>query len=459
MNKIILSLGIALSFVACLNETSADYALLKGEIENFSGEKVILEKADKTFIKIIPIAPNGAFLDTIKRAYGLYLLSVGKNRANIYLDQGSAIELTANAKEFNSSLKVSGKGAETTSYILFKSKKMAELKGERVAFYALKEVDFKNKVKAINRTLNNVIDTMQSVDSSYKTLEKRNLNYEYLNELARYAGGYHRNYAKDRGYRPSEGFLTELDEIDLNNDEDFYFSNAYKEIVNRHYTKKINALSKEGAVEYGLRGITVYATVPNQLIRNELIYKKAEYDLFQTVDFEEFYRIFMNASTDEENNAKITKIYNDLMRVNKGQSSPKFIDYEKHSGGTLSLSDLKGKYIYIDVWATWCGPCLAELPDLQRIEKEYHGKNITFLSISIDDAKDHDKWKDMVVDKKLGGIQIMADKSFNSQFVLDYNIRSIPRFIVIDPNGVIVSQNAPKPSNIELIELFNELGI
>ncbi|MDN3663856.1 TlpA family protein disulfide reductase [Algibacter miyuki] len=459
MKKTVFSFGLALSLIACSNNAPVDYALVTGKIDNLEAKEVTLVKSDQSFKKEITIESNGVFTDTIKAGSGLYELVVGKNRTNIYLDNGNVINLTADAKAFNSSLDISGKGAETTNYILYKNKKEAALKTKDRAVYKLEEPDFKVKFKEIENALNARLDTTQGITPAFKTLEKRNLNYEYLNELERYAGGYHRQWAQKKGYRPSEEFLAELEGVDLDNDVDFFFSSAYKEMVNRHYTKQINVLHREDSLEYGLRAITIYATVPNEIIRNELIFSKAEYDLYQTVDFEEFHKIFMSASTNEENNAKITKIYNDLMRVNKGQPSPKFIDYEKHSGGTLSLDELKGKYIYIDVWATWCGPCLAELPDLQRIEKDYHGKNITFLSISIDQAKDHDKWKDMVVDKKLGGIQILADKAFDSQFVLDYNIRSIPRFIVLDPNGVIVSPNAPKPSDPELINLFNELNI
>ena len=457
MKKAIFSFGLVLSLIGCENKADIDYTIFTGKIDNIDGKEVTLTKADKSFSKKITIEPSGTFADTIKTSSGLYLLNIGKNTTSVYLDNGSSINITADAENLNKSLDVSGNGYETTNYIILKNKKEAELKTADRAVYKLEEVDFKNKFKEIKSELRAKLDATEDIPSSFKTLEKRNLNYEYLNELERYAYGYHRQWAGKRGYKPSEEFLSDLNGLDLDSDEDYYFSSAYKEIVKRYYTKKINDL--DDSVEYGLKAITIYSTIPNQTIKNDLIFSKAEYDLYQTVDFQEFYRIFISASTNEENNTVITKIYNDLMRVNKGQPSPKFINYEKHSGGTLSLDDLKGKYIFIDVWATWCGPCIKELPYLQRIEKAYHGKNIIFLSISIDDAKDHDKWRDMVEEKKLGGIQILADKSFNSQFVLDYNIKSIPRFILIDPNGKIISPNTAKPSDPELITLFNELNI
>ena len=136
--------------------------------------------------------------------------------------------------------------------------------------------------------------------------------------------------------------------------------------------------------------------------------------------------------------------------------SPTF-NYENHKGGNTKLEDLKGKYVYIDVWATWCGPCRAEIPSLKKVEEKYHDKNIAFVSISIDVDKDHEKWKKFVSDKELGGIQLFADKNWNSEFMMSYGINSIPRFILIDPNGKIVKSDAARPSNPELQKQLDAL--
>lgn len=151
----------------------------------------------------------------------------------------------------------------------------------------------------------------------------------------------------------------------------------------------------------------------------------------------------------------------------KGAPSPTFTDYENINGEKTSLSDLKGKYVYIDVWATWCGPCKAEIPSLKKVEKKYHGKNIAFVSMSIDDDRTHDgswekaneDWRKMVEEKELGGIQIFAPNGWKSEFVQNYKINGIPRFILVDPEGNIVSASAPRPSSEELIKLFDEENI
>ncbi|WP_147676899.1 TlpA family protein disulfide reductase [Algibacter pacificus] len=180
---------------------------------------------------------------------------------------------------------------------------------------------------------------------------------------------------------------------------------------------------------------------------------------FQTIDteFENMYKVYKRYHNEKHALLKI---------LPKGSPSPDFKDYENYNGGSTSLSDLKGKYTYFDIWATWCGPCKVEIPHLKALEKQYHGKNIQFVSISVDDAgrsgsfeKAKLDWKQMIADKNMGGIQLFSDSGWRSDFIQAYQIKGIPRFILIDPNGDIISPDAPRPSNPELIKLFNSLNI
>lgn len=147
----------------------------------------------------------------------------------------------------------------------------------------------------------------------------------------------------------------------------------------------------------------------------------------------------------------LAKYHTQVIEANKlnGTISPSF-DYDNYNGGKTKLEDFKGKYVYIDVWATWCGPCIGEIPSLKKVEEKYHDKNIAFVSISIDKLKDVEKWKSMVKSKELGGVQVFADNDWNSKFVKDFNITGIPRFILIDPNGKIVKADAARPSSPSL---------
>lgn len=151
------------------------------------------------------------------------------------------------------------------------------------------------------------------------------------------------------------------------------------------------------------------------------------------------------------------KMHSTYTKTAKGTPSPTFEDYENYKGGKTSLKDLKGKYVYIDVWATWCTPCLQQIPFLKQLEKEYHGKNIEFVSISIDKPNAYQTWRNMVKKEQLIGVQLFAKE--NSSFITEYAINSIPRFILLDPEGKIVDADTYRPSDPKLKELFNNLGI
>lgn len=141
-----------------------------------------------------------------------------------------------------------------------------------------------------------------------------------------------------------------------------------------------------------------------------------------------------------------------------GKPSPTFT-FPNIDGQMTSLENFKGKYVYIDVWATWCAPCRDEIPSLKKLEEDFRGKNIEFVSISVDNKKDTDKWKNMVETEELAGQQLIASDSWKSPFIKGYGIRSIPRFILIDPEGIVIDSDAPRPSNEDIITVFEKLAL
>jgi thiol-disulfide isomerase/thioredoxin len=165
----------------------------------------------------------------------------------------------------------------------------------------------------------------------------------------------------------------------------------------------------------------------------------------------------------DEINVGFTEQFVAQQRVNAelgvGMASPEFINYINYKGGKTSLKDLRGSYVYIDVWATWCGPCKYEIPYLAKVEEQYHDKNIKFVSISVDRLADEKKWREMIVKQSLGGIQLLADDEIKSKFVASYYIEGIPHFILLDKEGKIINADAPRPSEPELIDLLNSQNL
>ncbi len=144
-----------------------------------------------------------------------------------------------------------------------------------------------------------------------------------------------------------------------------------------------------------------------------------------------------------------------IRKFSEGQPAFDFAGKDIH-GKEHKLSDYKGNLVYVDIWATWCGPCRAQIPALKDLEKRYHGKSITFLSISLDEQKDRKKWGDFVKEKGLEGVQLIADKAFDSSVVKAYGIKGIPRFMLFDKKGNIITIHAPRPSDKKIEGLLNK---
>ena len=164
--------------------------------------------------------------------------------------------------------------------------------------------------------------------------------------------------------------------------------------------------------------------------------------------------MYTEAQTNTKYKDEITTGFNSWSSLLKGKSAPDF-ECSAVNGKTVSLHNFTGKLIYIDIWATWCGPCLRELPYLENLQEKYKQReDIAFVSISIDDDKA--AWSAMVKDKDMKGIQLHANTEMHLKIVSDYLINGIPRFIIIDKSGNIWNANAPRPSSKEIIHEIDQ---
>ena len=155
-------------------------------------------------------------------------------------------------------------------------------------------------------------------------------------------------------------------------------------------------------------------------------------------------------TAEKANNVKMVENYVEKIGAiaNLPQLGEPAIDftYADKDGNEFSLSTFKGSLVYVDVWATWCGPCKDEIPALKTLEKDYHNNNITFLSVSVD--TDKEAWINMLADKQLGGVQLWANGW--TEITKSYAINGIPRFLLFDADGNVISLDAPRPSSEEI---------
>ena len=124
-------------------------------------------------------------------------------------------------------------------------------------------------------------------------------------------------------------------------------------------------------------------------------------------------------------------------------------------GDTFNLSDLKGKSVFVSVWASWCKACKSEMPFYHQLFLSNKDTSLVFLSISVDDNKD--LWERALDKIKVGGLQVIAKGGSNALFMKEYSFSMIPQYMLIDKKGRIITLNAPMPSSYEIKKALNKL--
>ncbi len=247
---------------------------------------------------------------------------------------------------------------------------------------------------------------------------------------------------------------------DINDSALFRYSKSYRELL----SLKLFGIDKKEYYQPG--GIALKQGILNEKLGSGYVYEYLSYYnaniiMDNLTDAEPavvhtFIKNYLAKTKNTFFNDKIRKTYKNYKDFANGSEAPLFT-YKDNNGKDVSLRSLRGKYVYIDLWATWCMPCLQEIPHLKKLEEEYAGKNIIFISVSVDEQKDTGRWIKTIARENMSGVQLLADKDFESDFARKFIVNSIPRFILIDPKGKIVDRDAPRPSQKELKEKLDKL--
>jgi peroxiredoxin len=120
-----------------------------------------------------------------------------------------------------------------------------------------------------------------------------------------------------------------------------------------------------------------------------------------------------------------------------GKSVPEMV-MQDVNGKDVSISSFRGKYLLIDFWASWCGPCRMENPNVVKAFNDFKGKNFTILGVSLD--KDKESWKKAIAQDHLAWTQMSDLKYWNSQAVETFGFQGIPFNVLVDPSGKVVAQ-------------------
>jgi thiol-disulfide isomerase/thioredoxin len=285
------------------------------------------------------------------------------------------------------------------------------------------------------------------------------IDFGWANRMEMYPSYY--NYYTDSTFIFGMNFYEFQDVMDINNSNNLG-SDEFKQFLSSFISKKgAEAMMKfaKDSVKPS-RNLVVMKTameiLKNDSVRNYYLtsYSKGIISYKPLSELTEELKFYRENCSDKKLLAGFEEEYQSRLLLQKGQPAIEFTG-ETATGEKVKLSDFKGKYVYVDVWATWCGPCKYEIPYLKKLEEDYHARNIVFLSYSIDD--DRKAWEKFVPEKELKGVQIIGEKAWESKLCKDYKINGVPTFMLFDIEGKIFSCEMTRPSDEKTRKTFDGL--
>lgn len=369
-------------------------------------------------------------------------------RTFLYLSPGDSLEVSLDSKS-RSLGSFSGKGAEVNNYLTrVPYPKGGSYWGEREIsskFITYKDVPdgFKKIIDARRIELNNLNNTTEE----FRRLENARIKFDYVNSLQSISYLYYNKVRK--------GEITQQEMYAKSKEAKTYFTPFIKQ-----YLDDFNDTSY---LQLEVFQTIIYSLNDEDFMKNhnlsELSENLQDYfftnQLVNSLKRDGYSNKLGNKLKDgvkkvDDKNYKyvLQNLQNEYETITKGNAATD-LTFNKLDNSTVKLKDYKGKVIVLDLWATWCGPCMKEKPFYEALERKYHGTNkVEFISLSIDTEK---VWRNYFEKNKITGNQLQINRNLLS----NYKVAGIPRFFVIDQEFNIVDVFAPVPSSGDLEVIIN----
>lgn len=359
-------------------------------------------------------------------------------RNHLYLSPGDNMEMHLD-KGYPKKAKFNGEGAQACDYLKFKPFPKGGSYLEAGRIFQITGLDFdkiKSQIEKCSAEDVKRLSAYSSLSEHFIALEKVRIELNNANSfksLPIYAGVYQRKYKvadlSELENKSNQETKKYIDKLDL--------SSQFLQLEEfAGFIRKCKELYGEDNVPQEIKDFsTAFSLVRNLSsvgpTQKFLDYKSENYPKLKTQKY-------------------IDLVDNSMMEFKSllpGNKAPQ-LSFENSEGEKKSLSDFKGKPLVIDIWATWCGPCIGETPHFEKLNEKY-GDKLQFISISIDDNK---KTWENYLNKHEHKIPQFISMRANFEA---YNLSGVPRFIVLDKDGNIIDAWAAKPSTGELEKLIN----
>lgn len=465
-------LGCAALALAACAQRPADTAYLAGTLHNYEGKGYALlinsDTIGDAVYDTIDVQADGTFLMPVKTTKnverGLYLEYLGDNRGviNCYLKPGDTlrVDVTGGMKEetlfgetmtryvstpvFNGSTCVESEYLNLPSYYDYKYKNDD---GSQVSFK-----DYMAQIEAQQAFRRGKLEGAcpEFVAEQTPAIDGLKTQYSFVYARRLQIDGNHPEQDTD--------FMAYVNSIDLN-DEANMAGGGQSTTTGDAVSFKLSIQPDlyKGEPQDARFYCFLRDSIQNPVVRETLADDRMHIYLAMGTnsDLQRLFEVYRTVSGTSERFKENEKVYNNLARLLPGVKATDF-EMQDVDGNTVRFLDVigQGKVTYIDFWATWCGPCCAEIPFVEKLVEKYkNNPKIEFLSISLD--KDLKKWHEKLDRDKPTWRQYVIPDNFESAFAKEYNITAIPRFMVFDGEGRIITINAERPSAPNIVQVID----
>lgn len=488
MIRLIIPLLLIIAF-----HSNAQPVVIDGYINNANGSPVSLS-IDRNYSGIHPKVytaktHEGNFSFVLHEQKEFFsTLIYSSDSCSIFLVPGDTLHIAFTADLMNITLQMTGNAAGENIFLKSFSKKFNFNDGVRSGADELSDSLLKDKI------LNTGVDAFEidlfnerkkqmdffKADSSYsafspafKSYFTNLINYRYWNLLLAYPVV--RANASKSISRVDElptALLDGIEKVKVSN-SDALICSSYRSFLKyyvTYFTSKQNGFNKFNDFNLSIErknafAQTVLSGIPYQYWLSGLLlegYDKAQpsvvkrlYTALLQSDKTSAYASFVNEKCGAymEKKDEVKKSVNPVSPSSGGSSPDVAYRIVNEKGKPVKFSDFKGKVVYVDFWASWCGPCRQEMPHSKELHKKFtikQLKNLVFLYISID--KDEAAWRKAVNAIGMEGYQGWSSADWRDGAGNFFYINSIPRYMLIDKSGKIVDDNAKRPSDPEVVD-------
>lgn len=442
-NKI---LSLLLYLFAAVNMHAADGITVKFDVKNPVLTNVVLVYHMSVNEFALTDGKATVQLDGMDALYAN--VYYGEKFKVVYLQKGDEMNISFDAHDFDNTFTVKGGNEKAVDYL--NKIQLTALPNEA---YAQPWSEFKAAVDKKMASMKRLLKARKfAANDKFLKMEEGRITYFYANMMLMYPVSHtyvtqdttmvlgKEYYDAIRQYVKEDEDLADIDEYrNFMIETAHIFDEAGKDI--RQYYPKVLA-------EMSYIGENIQSDKVRESLIHFLAFTYVEGNGVENItDLQNLYYTYV---TSPRLNAIFKQACSKWDKAAVGRPSPMFKGVDVN-GKEMTLRDFRGKYVYIDMWATWCGPCQKELPFLKKLEEKYKGRNIVFVGLSID--QDKEKWTDRVKSGALSGTQLYIGKG--TKFQSDYRISGIPRFILLDPNGRIVNPDMTRPSSEDTEKILN----